>query len=441
LQNKNGPCDFCTNSKLNEIQKGYYEWEYKNPITQRTYSLRDSFIDWPDGRKLRMEIATDITELKEKEEALLESENRYRLALKAAEEGIWDWELESNKVFFSAQWKSQIGYQEDELENKFEVWQQHLHPEDYDAAHDELNAFLVNPKGKFTTEFRLRHKDGSYRWIRNRSAAQLNDEGEVIRMFGAHTDITQHKEQNEQLLFQKQKAEQADMFKSAFLANMSHDLRTPLNSIIGFSELMELTDDKEDHRHYRSIIRQNGQILLNLVNDIIDISKIEAGKLKLFKSQFNINEFLDRIDEIYQERLQSLHKTDVEILKVVPIVNHDIVLNTDEARLFQIFTNLINNSLKFTDQGSIQFGYKRYKGMFEFFVIDTGIGIPKEQLDTIFERFGQVNDTLTRNKKGSGLGLTICQQLTEILGGQINIESELDQGTSITFTFPASRIM
>lgn len=442
LQGLDSQCEFCTNPILLKNPSKPHKWEFNNPISKGSYSITDLLIDWPDGRKLRLEIADDISDRVEIEKRLITSEERFNLALSAAEEGIWDWHISSNEVYYSSQWKAQIGYKDDELKNEFQTWQNNLHPDDFEKTHEELNHYLQNPKGKFVVEFRFRHKDGSYRWIRNQASTSLDEGGNAIRMFGAHSDITLLKEQSELLKNEKQKAEQNDMFKSAFLANMSHDLRTPLNSIIGFSELIEMTEDKEERLHFIDIVKQNGQILLNLVNDIIDISRIEAGKLKLFKTEFSLDHFIQRIDDIYQERVSKMeqHKN-LELKITTPLVPVETTLYTDEARLFQIFSNLINNSLKFTDSGHIHYGYRIHGGIIDFFVKDTGIGIAKDQFEQIFNRFGQVHDTISRNMQGTGLGLSICKQLTEILGGKIKIESKLEEGTSIYFSFPKEKLM
>jgi PAS domain S-box-containing protein len=243
---------------------------------------------------------------------------------------------------------------------------------------------------------------------------------------------------SEELNTAKARAEESDMLKSVFLSNMSHDIRTPMNAIIGFSEMLQDLDiSREESLRFLEIIVNSGNALIRLINDIIDISKIEVRQLKMIKSDFSLNELLSDLYLSYSEELIRNKREDIHLVIHKQHPEKDYTLHTDPVRLRQIFSNLIGNALKFTDQGTIEFGYSfSDPQVFCFFVRDTGIGIPKDKMDLIFERFGQIEETRDRNKGGTGLGLAISKSLTEILGGVLWVESEVGVGTSFYFTLP-----
>lgn len=235
------------------------------------------------------------------------------------------------------------------------------------------------------------------------------------------------------------RAEESDRLKSMFLSNMSHDIRTPMNAIVGFSEmLMDPGISQKESTRFLNIIINSGDALLRLINDIIDISKIEAQQLKIIKSDFSLNELLSDLYLSFSEEMSRNKLENFRLVVSKQQPEQDYMLYTDNVRLRQIFSNLIGNALKFTDRGSIEFGYIfSDPKVFCFFVRDSGIGMPKDKLDYIFERFGQIEETHDRNKGGTGLGLAISKSLVELLGGAIWVESEVGQGTCFYFTLPA----
>jgi signal transduction histidine kinase len=247
-------------------------------------------------------------------------------------------------------------------------------------------------------------------------------------------DITIIKKTEEDLIKSKEHAEESDRLKSAFLANMSHEIRTPLNGILGFTELLktsELTDKEQDD--YLEIIRKGGDRLLKIINDIIDISKIESGQMLVSNSKTNINEQLQTVYSFFKSEAET---------KGIRLINknessiEETIIETDTQKLYAIQTNLIKNAIKFTQTGSVEFGFEKKKEHLEFFVKDTGSGIRNEQKEFIFERFRQGNDTLTRNFEGTGLGLSISKAYVEMLGGKIRLESEYGTGSVFYFTIP-----
>jgi signal transduction histidine kinase len=247
-------------------------------------------------------------------------------------------------------------------------------------------------------------------------------------------DISERKQAEKELIKAKEKAEESDQLKSAFLANMSHEVRTPLNSIIGFSELLADPDFEEEHKkEFIHHIVTNGNQLLTIISDIMDISKMESGEIKIRKTQINAQKFLSNVKE--QFAFQAAAKN-LGLQLSLPDMDTPTVIFTDADRLSQIFNNLVGNALKFTAKGSVEIGYQPRGNMVEFYVRDTGIGISAQYFDKIFDRFRQLEDAKTRTYGGNGLGLAISKNLVEIMGGEIWIESEPGKGSTFYFTIP-----
>ncbi len=426
------------NSKENEVSNAELRWmnRHEKPV----------WLAWNSvcilERKQVYIIARDVTAQKEVQQELEEKRRRYYLANKASDTGIWDWMISTNKVYLSTTWKAQVGYCNDELDDSFETWQKLLHPDDYEPAQAALNSYLANPDGLFEDEFRLKHKDGTYRWINNRAASLIDKEGRPYRMLGTHTDVTKQKQFEEELKLAKEKAEVANVYKNNFLANMSHEIRTPMNGIVGFSELLK--DDEvqtEERQRYVKIINDNCKVLLNLVDDIIDISKIDANELKLQYSYFSLKDLLMELREFFENYKEKIQKNHIKIKISFPSYSHNDYVETDHFRLRQVLNNLIGNSLKFIKKGSIEFGYTVVNSeTLQFFVKDTGVGIPEEKLNIVFGRFHQSDESFTRNFGGAGLGLSISEGIVQLLDGHIWVESTVDKGSMFSFTIPYKAI-
>ena len=294
-------------------------------------------------------------------------------------------------------------------------------------------------------EFQNRKKNGEYYWELANIFPLKNDKGKITHYIGMKEDITQRKKIEGELIEAKEKAEESDRLKSAFLANMSHEIRTPMNSIIGFSQLLDDETISDNERsHFIDLIQNSGNDLLRLIDDIIDISKIEAGQLKVFKSQYFLDNIMQEFFVSYNEFLKTKpEKKDITI-RYNPPADSKTVVYTDIDRFKQIFRNLMNNAIKFTESGLIEFGFKlrqrKQDPEIEFYVRDTGIGISKDNLDVIFQSFRQANDSDTRLYGGTGLGLTITKRMVEILGGRIWVKSVKNQGSTFYFTLPYKKI-
>ena len=256
-----------------------------------------------------------------------------------------------------------------------------------------------------------------------------NEGTEIIGGLLRFEDITEKVKMDKMLQEAKEKAEESNRLKSAFLANMSHEIRTPLNAIIGFSDMICQTGEEEEKQEYMKIVSSNNELLLQLIDDILDLSKIEAGTMEFTFAQTDINELMEGICRQMQEKNSS---PDVQI--VFTERANQCIINTDRIRLSQVIINFTNNALKFTSKGSIEMGYRIEEASDEiyFYVKDTGIGIPADKIDKVFERFVKLNSFI----KGTGLGLAICRVIVERLGGVIGAESKEGEGSCFWFKIP-----
>lgn len=279
-----------------------------------------------------------------------------------------------------------------------------------------------------------RKKNGELFWEWAIIASIKNDTGVITNYIAIKEDISTRKQMEADLIIAKEKAEESDRLKSAFLANMSHEIRTPLNSIIGFSELLADNNlNSEQKKEFITHIIENGNSLLTIIGDIMDLSKMESGQISLKKSRIPVNQFLGGV---VKKSVQFTGKN-IEIRINTPDEIKDCQVIADEERLDQVFNNLINNAVKFTGQQNlIELGVNCKKDMAEFYVKDTGIGIPKEFHEIIFERFRQVETTKNRKYGGNGLGLAISKYLVELMGGTIRLDSEPGKGSTFYFTVP-----
>ncbi len=275
----------------------------------------------------------------------------------------------------------------------------------------------------------------SNKWLELRGYPVFNEKGELYQVIEHIRDITERKNFINQLKNSKEKAEESERLKSAFLANMSHEIRTPMNAILGFAQLlMQEGISKEEMQKYIDIITNSGNHLLNIINDIIDISKIDAKQLSIYKSDFELTELLNELQTFFQSILNTKEKSELNF--IIKTDNNPIYINTDKTRLRQILINLIGNAIKFTDKGTVELSYKIKNNKILFAIKDTGIGMTQAELNFVFERFRQGDETNKRRYGGTGLGLSISKEFIQLLGGNIFAESEKGKGTTFFFTLP-----
>ncbi len=413
--------------KLFNGETNYYEFESRLKHKNGTWvwvHVRGSLLSrTPDGKPLRM-LGTniDITERKLTEHALQESEKSFRVMFEKHSAVKLVIEPGSGKIINANQAAADFyGWSLDELRGMNIQQITQLTPE-------ELKSNLEKAKTSKQNEFQVRHKraDGLQRDIELFSN-NIEIDGKNI-LYAIIHDITDR----------KQAAEESDRLKAAFLANISHEIRTPMNGILGFSELFKEPDlTGEEKEEYIDLIHQSGLRMLNLINDLMDISKIDAREVKLQITETSANKLLREVEAFFKPAAK---KKGVELRCTMALSDNDSFMTTDCLKLNQIITNLIQNALKFTTKGSIDFGYNKKKAGLEFFVIDTGRGIPADKKEKIFERFQQVDNSLTRAHEGAGLGLSISKAYVEMLGGTIHVESKEGVGSTFTFTHPYKQI-
>ncbi|WP_347020492.1 PAS domain-containing sensor histidine kinase [Bacteroides ovatus] len=303
----------------------------------------------------------------------------------------------------------------------------HFHPEDRAVMIDFLDKVIKGESSKLSRDVRIRRADGNYTWTRvNVLVRNYQPQDNIIEMLCINFDITELKETERMLIGAKEKAEEADRLKSAFLANMSHEIRTPLNAIVGFSSLLEEAEDAEEKHLYATIIEENNKLLLQLISDILDLSKIEAGTFDIIPEQVDAQQLCNELLQSMQVRATE----QVEILLAPELP--ELTFTSDKNRLYQVLLNFVTNALKFTSEGSIVIDYRINGNEVRFSVQDTGMGIEPEKQEAIFTRFVKLNNFIA----GTRLGLPICQSIVTQLGGKIGVESEPGKGSCFWFTYP-----
>ena len=380
----------------------------------------------------------DITEKRQVQKDLLESEERLRNALDAAEDGLWDWDVRTDRYIWNRRYLTMLGYAPDEMEPNAENWRRLIHPDDLPLVLQRRDLHLRGALALYEAEYRMRTKTGGWKWVLDRGRVVSRDEiGKPLRVMGLHQDTTERRLAEEQLRSAKATAESADRAKGEFLAMMSHELRTPMNGIIGFANLLSGTPLTSEQRDYVQLVTLSGQQLLFLLNDLLDFSKIEAGQLVLEKHSFSLRQLLDEVVGFTtaQAREKGLELR-LQLQESVP----DALLG-DPTRLRQILLNLIGNAVKFTEKGKVmlQVREREEEGApraLWWSVQDSGIGIPEEKQAALFQPFIQADSSTTRRYGGTGLGLAICKRLCDAMGGRIWLESKEGVGSTFHFVTP-----
>ena len=325
-------------------------------------------------------------------------------------------------------WYRNVGEKEGTPLNEIIKVHSHFHPDDRRMMLRFFDQVLIREASHLRRDVRILREDGTYTWTRvNVMVRDFRPEDGIIDMVCVNYDITELKETERKLIAARDKAEELDRLKSAFLANMSHEIRTPLNAIVGFSSLLTETEDMKDRKQYMAIVQENTELLLQLISDILDLSKMESGGFEIVKSDKDVNQLCSEI--IRSLRMKVPAGVELVFEECLPGCH----VWADKNRLNQVISNFINNALKFTFSGSITLGYYRQTdGYLRFYVRDTGMGIPKNKIKTVFDRFVKLNSFV----HGTGLGLSICKSLVEQMGGTIGVESEEGEGSCFWFTYP-----
>lgn len=409
----------------------------------------------------------NISERRRAEEELVESEKRYKRITDGLTDYLYSVKVKDGKAIetiHSDACKTVTGYTPAELIEDPYLWINMVVPEERKWIAGRFQS-LLDGEDIPVIEHRIICKDGSIKWVSDTAIPKYDSNGLLVSYDGVIKDITERKfaeillkekseeveaqneeylqineelaQTNEELFKSKERAEESDRLKSAFLANMSHEIRTPMNGVIGFARLLKRPNlPVEKMNEYVNIIEKSGIRLLNIINDIVDISKIESGLMSVAISDVNINEQLDYIYAFFKLEVE---QKEMQLLKT-PFTKQDVVIRTDREKVSAILVNLVKNAIKYTDYGSVEFGYEIKGEYLEYYVKDTGIGIAKDRQDAIFERFVQADVSDVKVLEGAGLGLSISKAYVEMLGGKIWVESQQGKGSTFYFTIPYCKV-
>ena len=393
----------------------------------------------------------DISEQRATEDLLRKSEERFALAMQAATDGLWDWNIQTQSTYLSPQWKAMLGYEDHELDNSFAIWERLVDEDGRIWTMALIHDCLCGRSDGFKTEFQMRHKDGHWVDILSRAMIVRMPNGEPLRMVGTHVDITERnaiareleqaaqtmEQQNQALLTANKQALAATEAKSAFLASMSHEIRTPLNAIVGIAYLLQETPLSPDQADYVQRFGRAADHLMGLINSILDLSKIEAGELQLEQIPFNPRVLVTTARDLMAVSAET--KQLMLVMRIQPDVPSTVT--GDPTRLRQVLLNLIGNAIKFTERGQVVLTVDAVAAdRLRFAVSDTGIGIPADKLSFIFENFTQGDSTITRKFGGTGLGLSICRRLVDMMDGRFHVTSTLGVGSTFEFTVRLPRV-
>ena len=379
-------------------------------------------------------INIDNTEITQVYSQLAEFESSFSMVSKFGKIGYCRFDIWTRTGYGIPQWYYNLGEEATTPLSEIIGVYKHVHPEDRDYILKSIQQMKAGVIESFFKDLRITTAEGN-KWTRiNVIRNTMNDDPQKLDMICVNYDVTELKETEQRLIEAKERAEESDRLKSAFLANMSHEIRTPLNAIIGFANLLTCDDvpfSETERQEYSRLITANGDQLLRLISDILDLSKIESNTMEFCFGDQSLHTLLS---DIYQSHLLTM-PPQVELRLELP--QADTTIRTDASRLKQVVNNLINNAAKFTDKGNITFGYRTADGAgeVELFVRDTGKGISQEHLSRIFERFYKADSYV----KGVGLGLSICRTITELLGGEISVVSAPGKGTCFKIVHPVHR--
>lgn len=381
-----------------------------------------------------LSMVSDITKQQENERKLKVSEERLNLAFLGAGDGMWDWDIVNNTVYYSPNWEKMFGYEVGTAPQNLEAVKSRTHPVDFPKMFAEVTRYLNREIPTYSYEFRMFNLNGQLMWTLHRAVAMFDKDGNATRMIGTTADITRLKESEALIREAKENAEQANRLKSEFLANMSHEIRTPMNAILGFSEILSSTTDLEEQEKYKEYIRQAGKNLSSLIDDILDLSKIEAGKIEICPQTTELKKFLDEINKLF---VAAQKPEDVSFSFSISGKISEYI-SIDDLRLRQVLNNLLSNAAKFTEKGtiSLQVDLSDDHRQIVFMVSDTGIGIEDDQQNLIFDSFRQQDGQSTRKYGGTGLGLTISKRLVQLMGGDIEVHSQVGVGSVFSVALP-----
>lgn len=376
--------------------------------------------------------------LAQSEEEAQQANERFKLAINGSNDGIWDWSITSNQLYFSPKCSEILGRKTELLnnvENLFDALSPALHREDRVKLKRGIESHLNNDD-VFEINLRLKQVNNKHRYIRVKGLALKDVDGEPIRMAGSLTDITELRNKQDELIKAKETAEQANLAKSSFLANMSHEIRTPMNGILGSLQVLERVRLTAEATELATKATESCKSLLAIINDILDFSKIESGKLVIERVPSNLGQLIQQVCSEVEP--QAIVKGLIFSIDQPSGMSNN--WNIDPVRVKQVVLNLLSNAIKFTDKGSVTLRLDANKKYITVEIEDSGIGMTQAQIDKLFNRFEQADNSITRRFGGTGLGLAITKQLVELMSGSITVKSEVSVGSKFVITIPAERL-
>ncbi|OZH54058.1 hypothetical protein AFK68_13425 [Hydrocoleum sp. CS-953] len=438
------------------LQEKFIEINHTNATLEKRVAERTEELN-----KKNEALSAEIIQRRRIESILSDREERYELAVSGTNDGIWDWNIHTNEVYYSPTWMRILGYEDNPLPHIYSTWADNVHPDDLEVALKDIQAHLEGKTELYENTHRIKHQDRHYVWIFAKGKCIRDKQNKPSRLVGTITDITGKKQAEDELRIAKEEAEIANRSKSEFLATMSHEIRTPMNAVIGMTGLLLDTSLNPQQLDFVEVIRNSGDALLILINDILDFSKIESDKLELEEQPFNLRTCIEECLDLLAPRAT---EKKLELAYLIDRQTPEVIVG-DITRLRQVLVNLLSNGVKFTETGEVVVSVtaspqnldlnsseNRHCPIpnqtectqpntpcpifytIQFAVKDTGIGIPRDRRNRLFKPFSQVDASTTRYYGGTGLGLAISKRLTEIMGGTMWVESELGVGSTFFFT-------
>lgn len=399
---------------------GHYIW-VSDTTVMRT--------DETTGETLLYGYLIDITQRKELEIQLETERNRLSLLLDATRLGTWEWNPQTGGTTFNERWANMFGYSLNEIDQHVTAWSSRLHPDDYQSAWAAVKAHLDGKTKFYESQHRILHRNGSWLYVLDRGRIIARDEhGKALRFAGTVTDVTEQKQA-------ELDARRAAHAKNVFLANMSHEIRTPLHGILGLASVLENTDMNDSQKRLLGTIKNSGDYLLNTLNDLLDLTRAEEGQLRIKLGAFSVSSIFDHVRSLFMQRTDEKGiEFSVNVEKNLPTA-----VQTDQSRVIQIVSNLVNNAIKFTEQGFVRVDVRwidteQRAGELEVKVTDSGSGIRDTR--RIWQLFEQEEDGLDKAQQGSGLGLAIVRNLVQLMNGTVQVDSEVGTGSCFTVCLP-----
>jgi len=427
-------------SKLNleyrfkRLDTGKYEWyELQGAVIVRS----------PENLPLKaMGFSTSVQDQKSMELKLKESEERWYNAMVVSGAGFWEYDIPDQKFFFSTQMKNILGYiRTNHMPDQISYWEKRIHKDDIEHIKHVIRSAKENKTNSFSLEFRVLNKNEEFVWVSASGICKIDENDVQINFSGAAYDITEKKLSVIAMQKARDLAESSVKAKRRFLANVSHEIRTPMHAILGLSEQLTLSELKPEQAILIQIIHDSSKALMKIINDVLDLSKIEEGKFTLDELVFNPNQLMKQVCDLFAPQAE---KKEIGLHLTLPPHEAGVFLG-DPSRIRQVFSNIINNAIKFTEQGSIDINFNLEKTApniysLVFICKDTGVGMSEEMKKRIFEEFVQEDESFHRKYGGSGLGLSITNELVKLMNGEILIESKKNAGTTIMVKIPVRAI-